>query len=309
MTSPRPYSSSELRTAARGARPERAGPGGPLLALLVAFAVVGLALAGVRWGIGITGLGSVGMVNDAVVEATAPGLLAAVVVATALAVRVATASGGRGSPVLSHEGQIALTVTLLSCMIVLPMMILNPLFGTPHSASLVVAALVAELTVGAGACLGVLALRHRWMNVLVLAGALMLGLDLIGQSIVDRVLAPDPADLIWPSEIEGALMTLRELDQWRPRASAMAVAASVVAIGTFRSDRMTRGRHLVAMAAAPPLLPLASTLLALPFAGNDVLETRGRGLWLWLMAGSVAGLACLLVPRFPWRSAPRRRRP
>ncbi|GLZ08924.1 hypothetical protein Acsp03_63900 [Actinomadura sp. NBRC 104412] len=268
-------------------------PGGPLPGCLAALALLFSAQAGIRWGLGIPGLGGIRTVNDEVIAATAPLLLQAVLLATAVGAYLAVSADDRRDGVVTETSQRAVVATVLVCVVLLPLLAGRPMLGVPRSTGLLLPVLAAEVAVGAGVALGYAAVRRSVLVPPMVAAALALLFALSARTVLAQALLSDAAVTSSQIGLAGAARAAADLRTWTPRAHAVAAMAAVAATIAFLPSMANRPSAWAAAACGPPLLAAVALPSVLFGGGFDRVVPDGAGLVLWTLGGAAAG--CVLA--------------
>ncbi|TDD79610.1 hypothetical protein E1293_22965 [Actinomadura darangshiensis] len=288
-----------LRTTAAG----RSRPSGMLPSCLVALGFLALQMAGIRWGLGIPGLGEIRAVNDGVIAATAPLALEAILLSAALSAWIATKTDDRLTGVLTDASQQALVASLLFCLTMLPLLSGRSLIGAPRSANLLLLVVAAELAVAAGCYAGYVTLRRPEANALLVCATVSALLSLLGRTILSRALFSDMAVTSSYIGLDDAGHKVGELLTWTPRVQAIAIALATIATAATCLPDRRRPLWLAAAAAAPIALTAITLPLALLGAGTAAAADYKAAFWLHSLGGALTGY--LLALPFAIRSGRR----
>jgi hypothetical protein len=202
-------------------------------------------------------------------------------------------SDDRRDGVLTDASQRAVAVTVLICVVLLPLLAGRSLLGVPRSANLLLLVLAAEIAVGAGVGIGYAAVRRSALAPLIVVGVLALLFSMVARTILTQALLSDVTVTASQIGLADAARAAAELRDWTPRAHGIATALAVVATVPFLPARGARA--LVAAAVAPLVVTAAVLPLALFSAGGAATEPYGAGFWLWTLAGAATGYALALL--------------
>lgn len=276
----------ELRSTPRRGRIH---PGGPLAACLAAIGVLLAQQAAIRWWLDIPGLGAFEDVNDGVIATTLPVVLGALLLATALAGYLAVSGEDRDAGTPGDASQQALLVIALVCVTILPLLAGRPLFGAPHSASLLLLVLAAEIAVGAGFGMAYATLRAPAFKVILAACLIASLLSLLGRGILSHLVFSDLTVVGAPVGLDEVERDVEQLHAWTPRVHGLAIALAVVMSVPFFPRSRSKALAVAAVAAAPVILTALTLLLGVVGSGPDAANAYGSGWWLYCAAGAAGG--------------------
>ncbi|MEO3826916.1 hypothetical protein [Actinomadura sp. B10D3] len=269
-------------------------PSGPPAACLAAVGVLLVQQSAIRWWLDIPGLGLFEDTNDGVIATTLPVVLGALLVATAVAGHLAVSAEDRDTGTLGDASQQALLVIALVCVTVLPLLAGRPLFGAPHSASLPLLVLAAEIAVGTGFGVAYATLRVPAFKAILAACLIASLVSLLGRGILTQLLFSDAPVMAVPAEFDGVELKVEELRAWTPRVHALAIALAVVMSVPFLSRVRDRTKALVAVAAAPLVFTALTLLLGVVGSGTAAANAYGTSWWLYCPAGAAVGYVVAL---------------